>query len=439
MTFKNILAHITNHWSSPVNRETLLSFPIQEIILQKGMIDSLPEHLWGLERGSYLGVVCDQNTYEIAGERLAKALKNHGFLLNIFVFTKGVHASLEEAEKLLIALSGVELIIAVGSGTINDLCKYTSFQLNIPYVVLGTAPSMNGYSSNSASLSKNGIKRSFKAQLPIAIYADLEVLQKAPLRMIRSGIGDLLCRPTAQFDWYLSSLLVQTTYDDTPFKWLAPLEEGFFEDAESCIHRQERALQHLFELLIISGLGMSWMEGSYPASQGEHMLVHALEVNYPEKTQHYFHGELVGVASVTLHQIQKNLWETEPIKPEVVPHNFINTLYDLNMLSTVVDKDIVEECKSGLAEKQNLLQEQWEAVCQKLFYEKKWREDKVFSSCLQEGSKIKNILQKIGAPLAPRDISLEESSYFGTLAWTHLTRNRFTSLDVRALTHAIIL
>ncbi len=100
-------------------------------------------------------------------------------------------------------------MIAVGSGTINDVCKYGSAQDKKPYAVFATAPSMNGYTSVNAAITVHGHKMSLAAQAPVGAFFDLGVLAAAPARMIRSGLGDSLCRTTAQADWLLSHLLVR--------------------------------------------------------------------------------------------------------------------------------------------------------------------------------------------------------------------------------------
>ena len=114
-----------------------------------------------------------------------------------------------------------DALVAVGSGTINDLCKFAAAQDGKPYVVFATAPSMNGYTSMNAAITVDGHKKSLPAATPLAVFMDLEVLAAAPARMIRAGLGDSLCRPTAQADWLLSHHLLGTPYRSAPFAMLA--------------------------------------------------------------------------------------------------------------------------------------------------------------------------------------------------------------------------
>ena len=93
------------------------------------------------------------------------------------------------------SMPGVDAVVAVGSGTINDICKMVALGRDCPQVVFATAPSMNGYTSLSASLTEHGFKRSVRALTPTAAFFDLGVLAAAPSRLIRSGLGDSLAPP----------------------------------------------------------------------------------------------------------------------------------------------------------------------------------------------------------------------------------------------------
>ena len=108
------------------------------------------------------------------------------------------HADEETVAKLVETTQDAEALVAVGSGTINDICKYSAANTGKPYVVFGTAPSMNGYVSENAAITIHGHKKSLPARAPLAAFLDLGVMAAAPARMIRSGLGDSLCRSTAQ-------------------------------------------------------------------------------------------------------------------------------------------------------------------------------------------------------------------------------------------------
>src|SRR5690606_20122468 len=123
--------------------------------------------------------------------------------------------------KLVAEMPQVDGVIAVGAGTINDLAKMVALQRGVPQLVFATAPSMNGYTSVSASITTDGLKRSYRTRTPVAAFFDLRVLANAPVRLIRAGLGDSACRATAQADWLLSHMLLGRPYREAPFALLA--------------------------------------------------------------------------------------------------------------------------------------------------------------------------------------------------------------------------
>ena len=128
------------------------------------------------------------------------------------------HADEAHVEKLRERTRHADALVAVGSGTINDLSKYVTATDGRPYCVFGTAPSMNGYTSTTASITlASGLKVSKPAQAPKGVFIDLKVNAAAPTYLIAAGLGDCLCRPTAQVDWLTSHRLLGTVYMAAPF------------------------------------------------------------------------------------------------------------------------------------------------------------------------------------------------------------------------------
>src|SRR6185295_11866674 len=131
------------------------------------------------------------------------------FAVQRIVLPHAPHADADTLARLTAGLDHrTQAVVAVGSGTINDLCKLAAIARGCPQVVFATAPSMNGYTSLSASITEGGLKRSVRAATPVAAFFDLRVLAAAPIRLIRAGLGDSICRPTAQADWLLAHLLL---------------------------------------------------------------------------------------------------------------------------------------------------------------------------------------------------------------------------------------
>ena len=270
----------------------MLSVPVRSIIIQPrldGQEDSL---IKALDMGLSFAVVSDYHTRPVLGKRIEKILTSLGKVKAVEL-PMHPHADEKTAKKLAEDTKNVDAIIAVGSGTINDLCKYVSAQQKIPYAVFATAPSMNGYTSANAAITVNGLKKSLPAQSARGAFFDLEILSASPKKMIQAGLGDSMCRSTAQADWQLSHLFLDTAYRETPFLLLTEDEETLLQNASALIRNDIASMDHLVRTLILSGFGMTLCGGSYPASQGEHLISHYAEMMSPLDQPQALHGEQI--------------------------------------------------------------------------------------------------------------------------------------------------
>jgi len=253
----------------------------------------------GLDRQRW-ALVCDEHTYPLLGARVAQAV---GAAETIVL--ERPHADAETIARLREKTRGMDALLAVGSGTINDLCKYAAFLDRKPYAAFGTAPSMNGYTSPNAAITVSGHKKSLQAEPAAAVFLDLKVLAKAPARLIRSGLGDSLCRSTAQADWLLAHLLCDEPYREAPFALLAEDESPLFAVAGNLLRGDLDAIRLLARVLVLSGFGMAICGNSMPASQGEHLISHYTDMMGDRSWPAAYHGEQIGVTTLTMARLQE--------------------------------------------------------------------------------------------------------------------------------------
>jgi glycerol-1-phosphate dehydrogenase [NAD(P)+] len=183
-----------------------LAVPIRSIVVEPSLAGREAELVSALGLGRTLAVVSDPQTEQALGARVKKALAAGAHLVPVALPSRP-HPDQATAEAIRQAGQEADAFVAVGSGTINDLCKYAAARAGKPYVVFATAPSMNGYTSKNASITVGGLKRTLPAAVPQGVFMDLGVLAAAPPRLIRAGVGDTLCRSTVQADWLLAHLL----------------------------------------------------------------------------------------------------------------------------------------------------------------------------------------------------------------------------------------
>ena len=196
-------------------------------------------------------LVADENTFSAAGEKTMAYLAGKAVDQVIFPGDKVLIPNEAAIEKVQAALSAHDLIIGIGSGVIQDLCKYVAFFAKLPYFVVATAPSMDGYASTGAAMITGGMKVTYSAKVPSAILADTAVLKDAPFDMIQAGYGDIVGKYSALNDWKLSRAIngeyfCQDIYDMTMDALLQTLEL-----APGLVEREEKSVQVLMEALVL--------------------------------------------------------------------------------------------------------------------------------------------------------------------------------------------
>jgi glycerol-1-phosphate dehydrogenase [NAD(P)+] len=361
-------------------------------------------------------VVCDANTREALAGRLMNELS----ALEPQLLTLNGKVQADEAAIAKVRSQKAQAIVAVGGGTISDICKYASAADGIPFAVFPTAPSMNGYLSANASVTLQGVKESHKAQLPMAVFCDLGVIAAAPIRLIRSGLGDSLCRPTAQADWLLSHLLLDTPYTAKPFNLLKPYEAELFAHADKLAARDIRIIGLLLKTLLVSGLGMTIAGGSMPASQGEHMIAHTMEMKHGDDLPGSFHGEEIGVTTLTMAKMQ----EEQLSRPLHLPPR---PRWE-DALTGYFGSERGKRIATASAKKYELY-ERYDAIVSALKARESEIRDALREVTLPQAF-LHDVLRKAGAPTTPKDLGWNEADYFIAVSRARFTRDRFTFLDL---------
>ena len=283
--------------------------PTKHVYIEKGAVNYLTQLTSEFER---ILLVADENTYGASMGKVDSILGSK--IKEKVIFTgKTVLIPDENAiEKVNEKIEGIDLIVGIGSGVIQDLCKYVSHFSKIPYMVVATAPSMDGYTSSGAAMILKGMKETVSAGLPLAIVADTDILKNAPMEMIKAGYGDIIGKYSALNDWklsnvvngeYLCSYIYDTTYE---------MIEKTLKTARGLLRRDEDSINALTEALIVVGIMMSFATTSRPASGSEHHLSHFFEITGIVKNQPYLpHGIDVAYSTVVTAKIREELLKKE--------------------------------------------------------------------------------------------------------------------------------
>jgi glycerol-1-phosphate dehydrogenase [NAD(P)+] len=286
-----------------------------------------------------IAVVADANTWEAMGRRITGALACAGRTVTGIVLDGTLHADMATAADLDEKVRGFGHVIAVGSGTLNDLCKWVTFRDGRSSSVFGTAASMDGYASSTASITKTtGLKVSHSAHAPVGVFLDLAVMAAAPPRLAAAGFGDCLNSSVARIDWWLSHRLWGTHYFDEPYEMQADNEQELNSRVEGLPRGEIEAVGYLVRALVLSGLGIGFTGTSEHGSQGEHQISHYIDCFAGRRHPGSLHGHQVGLASLTMARIQQ-WFLAQKTPPELRP-----TRIDPEDMARRMGPEIVREC-----------------------------------------------------------------------------------------------
>ena len=262
---------------------------IEKVVLRYGALNELPALTRPYQK---ILAVCDSNTYQVCGGRVCELLCRQ----NVDLLCYTADGFLVPDEKAVFELlekitPDTDLVLGIGSGVINDLCKYASHQKGLPYMIVATAPSMDGYASKGCAMIFDGMKITTNANPPKAIVADTQILREAPIEMLKAGYGDIIGKYSCLCDWRLSHLINSERLCPYIYHLTLTSTEEIAPLGEKICSRDEKSVSMLMRALVTVGIAMAFMGNSRPASGSEHHLSHFFEVVGLLREEPYFpHG-----------------------------------------------------------------------------------------------------------------------------------------------------
>jgi glycerol-1-phosphate dehydrogenase [NAD(P)+] len=414
---------LAGHYHDPETGERLAA-AARSVVIDDSLDGREVDLVAALDVGHHIALVADEDTYAALGRRVERALATR-FAVQRVVLPHDPHTDTATIAQLTAALATpTDAIVAVGSGTINDLCKMAAIARGCPQLVFATAPSMNGYTSLSASVTEAGVKRSVRALTPVGVFFDLRVMAAAPTRLIRAGLGDSICRPTAQADWLLAHLLLDRPYREAPFAMLAGDEQALLAQSRALLAGDLTAMRHLVRTLVLSGFGMTVCGGSYPASQGEHLVSHYVDMMRPPDVPVALHGEQIGVCALAMARLQDRILalDAPPIlHPTTVEHDDLIRHFGRERGEACWTELLPKRLDRATADALNArLATQWDAMRARL------------RAVTLGSARMTAALSAAGAPITPADLGWPQRLFDDAIAHAREIRNRYTFLDFAA-------
>ncbi|MBQ3134458.1 MAG: sn-glycerol-1-phosphate dehydrogenase [Oscillospiraceae bacterium] len=289
---------------------------IDDVVVGKGVLARLPEFAakYGAKKPF---ILADCNTFKAAGEQVAAILDRHGIAHGQYVFPSEHLEPDEQAvgSAVMHFDTSCDLIIGVGSGVINDIGKILSSVTGRKYIIVGTAPSMDGYASATSSMSMDGLKVSLPSRCADVIIGDIDILKNAPEHMLKAGLGDMLAKYVSIAEWRIAHLITGEYYCERVAQLIRAALKKCVDNADGLLKRDEAAVQAVFEGLVIGGVAMAYAGVSRPASGVEHYFSHVWDMRGLEfGTRVDLHGIQCAMATQKAVELYEAVKQMKPDK-----------------------------------------------------------------------------------------------------------------------------
>ena len=392
-----------------------------------GAITSIPEGLaaMGVKRPF---IVCDVNTKKAAWDKVKAALDGANIDYTFFCFPMAEVEPDEHAMgSMLLAFDPkCDCVLGIGSGVINDSCKVLAHAIGCKQMIVGTAPSMDGYASSSSSMVINGCKVSLINACPAAIICDIDVIKDAPMRMLHAGLGDMLAKYIGLCEWRIVELINGEYYCENVASLMRASLKKIVENAPGLRRREPQAVQATVEGLVLSGIAMSYAGTSRPASGMEHYFSHLWEMMALERKVPYeLHGIQVGVGTLLALRTYDHIRAMTPDREKALAfvQNFDTAAWENEMrriFGSAAEGLIRQEYETLHNNDKAAHQERLERIIAN------WDKiQQIISEELPETAKIEALMREVEAPMLPADIRIDNQDTNDAFHYARNTRNKY--------------
>ena len=380
-------------------------------------------------------VVCDENTWEVAGRRVDALLTEAGVAHGLYVIPRTVADRIAPAEWEVGSLimhfdPGCDMLLAVGSGVINDICKVAAHAAGVPCAVVGTAPSMDGFASNSSSMEMNHVKVSLYNHGPEGILLDSEILAQAPMRMLWAGLGDMAAKYIAICEWRISHIVTGEYYCEAVAALMRTALQKIMDVSDRIPRRDPDAIAALAEGLVLAGVGMAYAEISRPASGLEHYFSHMWEMMALERGEPYdLHGIQVGVGTLLTMKIYEKLAEVTPDRARAEAHmrafdreaweSQVRRIFGRTADQIIAIEDATRKNDPARhARRLDNIVAHWEEI------------KEIMREELPEGKWLHDTLATTGMPMTPADIGISKADVIDAFVGARDIRDKYLSCSL---------
>jgi glycerol-1-phosphate dehydrogenase [NAD(P)+] len=380
------------------------------VLSGEGVINALPRELEkrNLKKAFLLA---DKNTYKAAGEKVSALLKENGISVCEYIFQSEKLEPNEENVGLAVMNynTGSDVLVAVGSGVINDIGKIVANIANKPYVIVATAPSMDGYASASSSMTREGLKISLSSKCADIIVGDAHILASAPTKMMASGLGDMIAKYISICEWRISNLINGEYYCEKVAELVRSSLKNCIDNIDGLMKKEKGAVLAVFDGLITCGAAMKFAGVSRPASGIEHYISHIWDMRGVEfNTPVELHGIQCAIGTLISAKLYEKLKTVKPDEKKALEYvNGFNFTEWSEVLRNFLGKGATSMV--ALEEKEQKYNPETHKERLKKIIENWDNILKIVDEEIPSVEEIERILDKVSIPKLPEEIGIDKS------------------------------
>ena len=396
--------------------------PIRSIIYAEDALVRLPKVLGSFVKGRRIVLVADKRTRAIAGDRAKDILEQTGWSVHDIIVpdthTSGPVCDDSTHTWLNDLMPPADIALAVGTGVVNDLTKWSAFEKDIPYAVFATAATMNGFTAANVAPTVKGVKTLIRAQAPLAVFAIPSIIVEAPFELTAAGLGDTIAKPVSTADWKFNHLFCGESFCRYCSEIINSLEPYYLDRPGDISNRKPAAIEALFNALLYSGIAMTMIGTSAPASGGEHLFSHTLDMmSSIDGVEHDLHGRQVGLGTIFASALYDHIFKIEKPVCHPFPCDIDSTFWG----------PLAGNVSQEYEQKIPMLR----TICEKLADGKTWGEFLAAArQQVRSPAQIKNCLKTAGAAHTFADIGCSRERLLAAALHMHQIRKRPTIIDL---------
>jgi glycerol-1-phosphate dehydrogenase [NAD(P)+] len=398
----------------------------QHVIYGEDALTQLPEVLSEYATGRQVVLLVDIRTRLVAGEAAAGRLRSAGWEVTEILVPDPAEGEWPVCDDhthdwLLRQIETADFVLSVGSGVLSDLGKWIAFDIDVASACFATAASMNGYASANVAATLKGVKSLVRARPAMAVLSDPAVLREAPYELTAAGLGDILAKSVSSADWRMNHVLFGDYYCERSVTLVAELEPLYLDHPEDLRRGRPDAMEALFRGLLLTGVAMTMAETSAPASGGEHLISHTLDMlSSLDGVPHDLHGRQVGIGTILASEVYRRILNLE--SPD-----FSSTSMDIDRAFW---GEMADEVENHFAPKVERLHRAVEILSQGDSWDRLREQVKPL---VRSPERTRDCLERAGAAYRAEDIGCSRARLLRALLHAHGMRSRFTCIDLARL------